>query len=136
MTDADHADLYEEAVALLEPGEVTLEGAVVHTDIPQSDEPAMNEATRRIGDAIAGAVTAAETYVYAGEDDPRFAAGQFQGRRLEDDEFVWECQQLLRDGHFDLVFYWKATDDHAAVVGEIADLEYEVVAVSEDGYTA
>jgi hypothetical protein len=134
MTDGDHADLYEEAVALLEPGDISLEGVVVHTDIPQSDEPTLNETTRQIGTVIADAVSTAETYVYAGEDDPRFAAAQFQGRRLEDDEFVWECQQLLRDGHFDLVFYWKATDDHEAVVGDVADLGYEVVAVTEDGY--
>ncbi|MGM0397742.1 MAG: DUF5778 family protein [Halobacteriota archaeon] len=134
MTDAANADLYEEAVALLEPGEVALHGAVVHTDIPQSDEPAMSEATRQIGEAIAGTVAEADTYVYAGEDDPRFAASQFQGRRLADDEFVWECQQLLRDGHFDLVFYWKATDDHDAIVEDIADLGYETVAVTEEGY--
>ncbi|MFB6133291.1 MAG: DUF5778 family protein [Halanaeroarchaeum sp.] len=133
MTERDD-ELYEEAVALLEPGDVTLHGAVVHTDIPQSEEPAMNDATRRIGDAIAGAVSEDDVYVYAGEDDPRFGAGQFQGRRLTDDEFVWECQQLLRDGHFDLVFYWKATADHEAVVDAIADLGYETVAVTQNGY--
>ena len=134
MTDADHADLYEEAVSLLEPGDVTLHGAVVHTALPQSEEPAMDEATRQIGEAIAAHVADADTYVYAGEDDPRFSAGQFQGRRLADDEFVWECQQLLRDGEFDLVFYWKATDDHDAILDAIADRGYDAVAVTEDGY--
>ncbi|MFB6094124.1 MAG: DUF5778 family protein [Halanaeroarchaeum sp.] len=135
MTDEADASLYREAMDLLEPGDVSLHGAVVHTDLPQSDEPAMNEATRRIGEAIAASVAGEPTYVYAGEDDPRFAAGQFQGRRLADDEFVWECQQLLRDGRFDLVFYWKATDDHAAVVDAIEDRGFEAVAVTEDGYT-
>ncbi|MFB6134751.1 MAG: DUF5778 family protein [Halanaeroarchaeum sp.] len=134
MTDAADADLYEEAVSLLEPGEITLHGAVVHTDIPRSAEPRMNDATREIGDRIAEVVATEDTYLYAGEDDARFAAGQFQGRRLADDEFVWECQQLLRDGHFDLVFYWEATDDHEAVIDAIADLEYDVVPVTEDGY--
>jgi len=134
MTDADDATFYEEAVSLLEPGDVTLHGAVVHTAIPQSEEPAMDEATRQIGDAIAANVADEDTYVYAGEDDPRFAAGQFQGRRLADDEFVWECQQLLRDGEFDLVFYWKATDDHDAIVADIAECGYDTVAVTEDGY--
>lgn len=133
MTETDD-ELYEEAVALLEPGDIALHGAVVHTDIPQSEEPAMNDATRRIGDAIASAVADDDVYVYAGEDDPQFGAGQFQGRRLRDDEFVWECQQLLRNGHFDLVFYWEATADHETVVDDIADLGYETVAVTEDGY--
>lgn len=134
MTDAADVELYEEAVALLQPGEITLHGAVVHTAIPGSEEPDMNEATRQIGEAIASVVAEEATYVYAGEDDPRFAAGQFQGRRLSDDEFVWECQQLLRDGRFDLVFYWGATDDHDEVIEAIGDRGFSAVPVTEDGY--
>ncbi|MFB6069827.1 MAG: DUF5778 family protein [Halanaeroarchaeum sp.] len=134
MTDAADPDLYDQAVSLLEPGDVSLEGVVVHTDIPREDEPAMNELTRDVGDLIAERVATPDTYLYAGEDDPRFSASQFQGRRLADDEFVWECQQLLRDGTFDVVFYWKRTDEHAAIVDAIADHGHDVVAVTEDGY--
>ncbi|AKH98320.1 hypothetical protein HLASF_1849 [Halanaeroarchaeum sulfurireducens] len=134
MTDADD-DLYAEAVALLEPGDITLQGVVVHTDFPQSEEPAMDDATRRIGEAIAEVVADEDAYIYAGDDDSRFAAGQFQGRRLSDDEFVWECQQLLRDGTFDLVFYWEATDEQDAVVDAIEDLGFDAVPVTEDGYS-
>ena len=133
MTEVDQ-DLYEEAVALLEPGDITLRGVVVHTDFPQTEEPAMDDATRRIGGAIADVVADEDAYIYAGDDDSRFGAGQFQGRRLSDDEFVWECQQLLRDGSFDLVFYWEATDDQDAVVDAIEDRGFTVVPVTEDGY--
>jgi len=136
MTEAADMELYEQAVSLLEPGDITLNGAVVHTDIPRADEPTMNDATREIGDTIADVVAEEDTYLYAGDDDPRFAAGQFQGRRLADDEFVWECQQLLRDGTFDLVFYWEATDEQDVVIAAIDDLGYDVVPVTEDGFVA
>ncbi|MFB6125520.1 MAG: DUF5778 family protein [Halanaeroarchaeum sp.] len=136
MSHAADPELYDQAVSLLEPGDVALEGVVVHTDIPQRDEAAMNDLTRRVGDLIADRVATPDTYLYAGDDDPRFSAGQFQGRRLDDDEFVWECQQILRNGTFDLVFYWEATDDHQSHVDAIADLAPSVVPVTEEGYEA
>ncbi|MFB6112750.1 MAG: DUF5778 family protein [Halodesulfurarchaeum sp.] len=134
MSDNEDVELYEQAVALLEPGEKTLVGVVVHTDLRQQAEPAMNRLMRTIGDRIGEATDAGETYIYAGEDDERFGVGQFHGRRLEDDEVVWECQQLLREGTFDLVFYWEENGGLDDVVSGIDDLDVEVVPVREDGF--
>ncbi|MFW6385092.1 MAG: DUF5778 family protein [Halodesulfurarchaeum sp.] len=134
MSEDGDVELYEQAVSLLRPGEDRLVGVVVHTDIPQYAESGMNKLMREIGNRIASTLEAGETYIYAGEDDSRFGAGQFHGRRLVDDEVVWECQQLLRDGTFDLVFYWKDSGGHDAVVASLDDLEHETVPITEDGY--
>jgi len=142
-------DLYAEAASLLAPGEATYRGVVLHTTMAQHAEQAMNKLMRAAGDRITEHVADAETYVYAGEDDERFGVGQFQGRRLADDEPIWECQQLLREGTFDLVFYWNAdrvaadssgaegaSDPeavHEVIVADLADLDADVVPVTEDG---
>ncbi len=134
MPEQADVELYEQAVSLLEPGETPLVGVVVHTDIPQPEEQRMNKLMKTVGDHIASVLTDEETYIYSGDDDDRFAAAQFHGRRLSDDGFVWECQQLLRDGTFDLVFYWEAADNHDAVLEALADLDNQVVPVTEDGF--
>lgn len=126
-------ELYRRAATLLEPGEIELHGAVVHTSYSGDEESLVHRATVEIGDVIADAVGASETYVYSGTDDPEFGLNQHQGRTLDEDAFVWECQQLRREGRYDIVFYWEATDDHAAVVDEIGDAGYEVMGVTADG---
>ncbi len=136
MADAVDADLYRRAAELLRPGEIALEGAVVHTDFGSDEESLAHRATVEIGDVIAERVTEADTYVYSGNDDEQFGLNQHQALTLPGDEFVWECQQLLRDGSFDVVFYWEATDDHAAVVDAIRETGYDAVGVTEAGPVA
>jgi hypothetical protein len=133
MSDAEDEDLYRRAAALLEPGEVQLHGAVIHTDIAGDDEPALHQATIDAGDRIASHLGAEDTYVYSGTDDPEFGLNQHQGRRIEDDSFVWECQQLLRGATFDVVFYWKATSDHRAILDTLSEAGYETVGVTAAG---
>ena len=135
MTETVDDDLYRRAAELLRPGEIDLAGAVVHTDFDSDEESLAHRATVEIGDAIAEQVTDADTYVYSGNDDERFGLNQHQGLTVEGDEFVWECQQLLREGTFDVVFYWTATEDHDAVLDAIREAAsgVEVVGVTEDG---
>jgi len=59
----------------------------------------------------------------AGNDDTNFSSNQFQGLTLDDEAFVWECQQLLRDGTFDLVFYYEANVDQEALADDLAELD-------------
>ncbi|ESS05447.1 MAG: hypothetical protein A07HB70_02491 [uncultured archaeon A07HB70] len=139
MTETLDADLYRRTEALLEPGEVTLNGAVIHTDLGGDQDLEMHELTVDLNDVVARhspEASAGETYIYAGNDDPEFASNQFQGRRLDDDEFVWECQQLLREGSFDLVFYYPASADHVAVVEGVEALGHRVTGVRTDGEAA
>jgi hypothetical protein len=134
MSEPGDVELYEQAVSLLTPGESELVGAVVHTEYERDQEPAMNRLMLSVGEAIAEELLGEEMYVYAGEDDDRFGAGQFQGRRLDDDAVIWECQQLLRNGSFDLVFYWEAADRQDAIVGALAEIVEPVVPITEDGF--
>jgi hypothetical protein len=131
--DAADADLYRRTRALLEPGEISLNGVIVHTDLEGSEDLEMQELTVELNDVIAEAAGVEEAYVYAGNDDPEFASNQFQGRRLDDDGFVWECQQLLREGRFDLVFYYRAEADHAAIVEAVEALGHRATGVRTDG---
>jgi len=123
MTDTADESLYERTKALLEPGEIELVGMIVHTDLGSDEDLEMQELTVALNDVIGEHADRGETYIYAGNDDPDFASNQFHGRTLTDDEFVWECQQLLRAGTFDLVFYYEATADHEAIVGSTRDLD-------------
>jgi len=129
-TPAD-ADLYQRTKALLEPGEIELAGLVVHTDIDGEDEPTLHESTIEIGDVIAEheGHDPADTYVYSGNDDSDFGVNQHQGKTIEGDEFVWECQQLLREGTYDVVFYYEADVDQASIVETVEDAGYEAVGV-------
>jgi len=131
--DAVDADIYRRTEALLEPGEVELNGVVVHTGLDGSQDLEMHELTVELNEVIAEHAGKGETYIHAGNDDPEFASNQFQGRTLGDDEFVWECQQLLREGSFDLVFYYESTADHAGIVEAIEDRGYGATGVRTDG---
>jgi len=132
MSDAGDLDsgLYEHARALLEPGEIDLVGVIVEMELPSDDEPQLHQNTLEIGEVIAEAAgyDPSDTYVYSGNDDPEFGVNQHQGLTL-DDEFVWECQQLYREGGFVVVFYYEADADQDAILERLANLEYDAVGV-------
>ncbi|WP_138005440.1 DUF5778 family protein [Halalkalirubrum salinum] len=129
MTSVLDKDLYNRTKALLEPGEIDLVGVIVHTEYTSAEDLEMHELTVELNDVIAEHAGKGETYIYAGNDDPDFASNQFHGRTLEDEAFVWECQQLIRDGVFKLVFYYEASADQDAIVAEIQDMGYDVTPV-------
>jgi hypothetical protein len=122
-TNAADADLRQRTKALLEPGDIDLVGLIVHTDLASEEDLEMHELTVDLNEVIAAHAGKGESYIYAGNDDTSFASNQFQGLTLDDDAFVWECQQLLRDGTFDLVFYYEADADHAAIVDAVEALD-------------
>jgi len=130
MSEILDEDLYRRTKALLEPGEIELVGAVVHTDLEGEEDLEMHELTVDVNEVIAERAGKGETYIYAGNDTGEFASNQFQGLTLDDDAFVWECQQLLREGTFDIVFYYEATVDQESLVGDLAALDHV------DGVTA
>jgi hypothetical protein len=138
MSEKANADLYRQTVELLQPGDITLEGAVIHTAYDGDEESKLHQLTLDAGDAVADHAEQGDTYVYSGNDSDEFGVNQHQGLTLDDDEFVWECQQLLREGVFSVVLYWEATDDHEAVLEDVRAVEGvdEVVAVTEDGFDA
>ena len=130
MSEILDEDLYRRTKALLEPGEIELLGAVVHTDLGGEEDLEMHELTVDVNDVVAEHAGKGETYIYAGNDTDEFASNQFQGLTLDDDAFVWECQQLLREGTFDIVFYYEATVDQESLVDDLAALDHV------DGVTA
>jgi len=128
--DASEADLVEQTRGLIEPGAIELRGLIVETDLSNDQEAELNRVTIEVGDTIAEhAETDADTYVYSGTDDPEFGLNQHQGLTIAGDEFVWECQQLLRDGTFDIVFYYEDSADTGAILDALAGAEYEVTDV-------
>ncbi|SEW14113.1 DUF5778 family protein [Natrinema salifodinae] len=124
-------DLYQRTKALLEPGEIDLNGAIVHTDYDGQEDVKMMQATIDVGDIIAdrSGYDPSECYVYSGNDDTDFSSNQHQGLTLDDEEFVWECQQLLREGSFDIVIYYRASADHQAILDDVRELGYDVTGV-------
>jgi len=124
-------DLYRRTRALLTPGDIDLNGLIVHTELGGEQDIAMMEATLEIGDVIAAhdGHDPADVYVYSGNDDPDFSSNQHQGLTIDGEEFVWECQQLLREGTFDLVFYYEACADQQAIVADVRELGHEVTGV-------
>jgi len=124
MSETIDDDLYQRTLALLEPGEIELLGAIVHTDLGGQEDLEMHELTVEINDVLAEHAGKGETYIYAGNDTDEFASNQFQGLTLEDESFVWECQQLLREGTFDLVFYYEAGPEQAALVEDLEALDH------------
>ncbi len=123
MSDTIDRDLYERTKALLEPGDIQLNGVIVHTDLGGEEDLELQELTVDLNDVVAEHAGKGETYIYAGNEDTAFASNQFQGLTLDNDEFVWECQQLLRDGTFDIVLYYEADADHQAIVDAIGALD-------------
>lgn len=131
MEDAVEADLYQRTWKLLQPGEIELDGLVVHTEFDGDTEPEMHQATVELGELIAeqAGYDPKDTFVYSGTDDPEFASNQHQGLTLEDESFVWECQQLFRGGSFDLVFYFEASADSEALRDAVREAGYDGVIV-------
>lgn len=129
MSELIDEDLYRRAKALLEPGEIELNGLVLHTDFDSSEESLMHRTTVEVGDTIAAHAEAGDTYVFSGTDDPDFGLNQHQGLTLTDDAFVWECQQLLREGTYDVVFYYEASADHEAILDDLREAGHEVTGV-------
>jgi hypothetical protein len=123
MSETLDSDLYERTKALLEPGDIDLIGCIVHTTLSGREDLEMHELTVAANDVIAEHAGAGETYIEAGNDDTDFASNQFQGLTLDDESFVWECQQLLREGSFDVVFYYEAGVDQSALADALAGLE-------------
>lgn len=134
MTDAIDDDLYRRTKALLEPGEIELNGAIVHTGYGSDEEVQMMQATIDVGDVVAehAGHDPRDCYVYSGNDDTDFASNQHQGLTLADDEFVWECQQLLRDGEFDIVIYYEASADQEAILADVEEMGFDVIGVRSD----
>ncbi|ERG95549.1 DUF5778 family protein [Haloquadratum walsbyi] len=124
MTDSIDEDLYQRTMALIKPGDVELVGAIVHTNLAGEEDLEMQELTVTINDCLAGHAGKGDTYIYAGNDSSEFASNQFQGLTIDDESFVWECQQLLREGTFDLVFYYKSGPAQAAVADDLESIEH------------
>jgi hypothetical protein len=129
MSETLDDDLRRRTEALLEPGDIELRGLIVHTEYDSSEESMLHRATIDVGDTIAEHAAAGDTYVYSGTDDPEFGLNQHQGLTVEGDEFVWECQQLLREGTYDVVFYYEASADHEAIIDDLRAADYEVTDV-------
>ncbi|POG55692.1 DUF5778 family protein [Haloferax marisrubri] len=123
MSETIDEDLYQRTLALLEPGDIELVGTIVHTDLTSREDLEMQELTVEINEVIAEHAGKGDAWIYAGNDDTDFSSNQFQGLSVEDDEFVWECQQLVRDGTFDLVFYYEAIADQDAIVEGLEALD-------------
>jgi len=134
MSEALDADLRRRTWELLQPGDIELDGLVVHTDFDGGQETEMHQATVEIGEIIAkhAGYDPSETFVYSGTDDSEFASNQHQGLTLADESFVWECQKLLRDGSFDVVFYFEADADTVALLEDVASAGYSATAVRGD----
>jgi len=122
--------LYDQARALLRPGDIDLVGVVVEMDLPSDGEPQLHRNTIEIGDVIAehAGCDPSDTYVYSGNDDPEFGINQHQGLTL-DDEFLWECQQLYREGRYLVVFYYEADADQSAILATLDELGYTAAGV-------
>jgi len=131
MSETVDEDLRQRTKALLEPGDIALDGLILHTDYDGSEDVQMMQATIDVGDLIAEHVgeDPQDCFVHSGNDDPDFSSNQHQGLTLDGEEFVWECQQLLRDGSFDVVFYYEATDDQASLLDAVEAEGFEVTGV-------
>ncbi len=123
MSETPEPDLYERTKALIEPGDIELVGCIAHTTLRGEEDLELQELTVAVNDVIADHAGTGETYIEAGNDDTDFSSNQFQGRTLDDEAFVWECQQLLRDGTFDVVFYYEAGVEQAALTDDLAALD-------------
>jgi len=133
MDDTVEENLRRQTEALLEPGDIELVGAIVQTGYGPDDEVAMHRATVELGGIIADHVGVGDDwYVHSGNDDPEFASSQHQGLTLPADDFVWECQQLLVDGTFVLVFYYEAGVNQDDLLEAIHSAGYAATGVTAD----
>jgi hypothetical protein len=134
MSETLDEDLYRRTKALLEPGDVDLNGIVVHTEFDGQADVQMMQATLDVADVVAehSGHDPEDVYVESGNDDPEFASNQHQGLTIDDEGFVWECQQLLREGTFDVVLYYLASADHDAIIADVEDLGFDVTGVRGD----
>ena len=116
---------------LLQPGDIELDGLVLQTEFDGSQEPEMHQATVEVGELIAeyAGYEPTDTFVYSGTDDSDFSSNQHQGLTLDDESFIWECQQLLRDGSFDVVFYFEAGADTEELLGAVREAGYDATAI-------
>jgi hypothetical protein len=124
MSETVDSDLYTRTKALLEPGDIELVGCIVHTELDGQEDLEMHELTVDANEVIADHADKGEAYIEAGNDDTTFSSNQFQGLTLDGEEFVWECQQLLRDATFDIVFYYEAGVDQEALADDLAALDH------------
>jgi len=131
MSDVIDDDLRRRTWELLQPGEIELDGLVVHTALDGSQEPEMHQATIEVGELIAeyAGFEPGNTFVYSGTDDSDYSSNQHQGLTLDDESFVWECQQLLRDGSFDIVFYYESDADSLGLLGAVREAGYDATVV-------
>lgn len=129
---SDDDALVRETESLLAPGEIDLSGVIVHTDCSRDEELEMMSVTVDVGELIAEHAGRDDVYVYSGNDDPSFGVNQHQGRSMDDDSFVWECQQILRDGSFDVVFYYRSSIDQDALVAALRSRSFRVTSVTVD----
>jgi len=131
MDETLESNLARRAWELLQPGDIELDGLVVSTDLANEEEPEMHQQTVEIGEVIAdhAGYEPTETFVYSGTDDSEFASNQHQGLTLDDESFVWECQQLYRDGSFDIVFYFEASIDAEGLLATLRDREFDATYV-------
>jgi hypothetical protein len=127
--DAATEDLERRTRALLEPGDIDLQGLIVDTDL--EDDVDMMETTLEVANVIATAAghDPGDVYVHSGNDDPEFASNLHQGLTIAEDEFVWECQQLRREGTFDVVFYYEAAADQDHILGTLRERGFDVTDV-------
>ena len=134
MAEILDAELRRRTWKLLQPGEIELDGLVVQTEFDGSQEPEMHQATVEVGELIAeyAGYEPRDTFVYSGTDDSEFASNQHQGLTLDDESFVWECQQLLRDGSFDIVFYFEADADSVGLLDAVRTEGYDATAIRGD----
>ena len=123
MSETVDSDLYTRTKALLEPGDIELLGCIVHTNLAGEEDLEMHELTVAANEVIADHAGKGETYIEAGNDDTDFSSNQFQGLTLDDEAFVWECQQLLRDGAYAVVTYYEAVVDHDALLSDLEELD-------------
>ncbi|WP_336325955.1 DUF5778 family protein [Halovenus sp. HT40] len=134
MAEILDSELRRRTWKLLQPGEIELDGLVVQTEFDGSQEPEMHQATVEVGELIAEytGYEPRDTFVYSGTDDSEFASNQHQGLTLDDESFVWECQQLLRDGSFDIVFYFEAEADSTGLLDAVRAAGYDATVIRGD----
>ena len=131
MEDALADDLRQRTWNLLQPGEIALDGLIVSTELANEQEPEMHQVTIEVGEYIAeyAGFEPRDTFVYSGTDDPEFSSNQHQGLTLDGEEFVWECQQLFRNGSFDIVFYFEESIDTEGLLATLREEDHDVTYV-------